>query len=176
MTKKIILPFLLICLGAVSLNLKAQVKTDSKNSDGKEIIIRKKGNSKDKVTIVIDGDNVTINGKPVDEYKSDDIDIIKGDDADAWVLTSPDIAIAGSPKMFNRDFMRGIKSNKAFLGVMTKETNEGAEITDVTDESPAQKAGLKEDDIITKVGDDKITGPDDLYKTIGKYVTLRHVT
>lgn len=169
MTKKIILPFLLICLGAVSLNLKAQVKTDSKNSDGKEIIIRKKGNSKDKVTIVIDGDNVTINGKPVDEYKSDDIDIIKGDDADAWVLTSPDVAIAGSPKMFNRDFMRGIKSNKAFLGVMTKETNEGAEITDVTDESPAQKAGLKEDDIITKVGDDKITGPDDLYKTIGKY-------
>jgi len=53
--------------------------------------------------------------------------------------------------------------------VMTDKTERGAKITDVTKGSAAEKAGLKEDDIITKIGDDKITGPDDLYKAVGKH-------
>src|SRR3954467_1009508 len=42
-----------------------------------EIVIRKKGDKGEKMTIVVDGDNVTINGKPVDEFKNNDVTIFK---------------------------------------------------------------------------------------------------
>ena len=35
----------------------------------------KKDSTKEKITVVIDGDNVTVNGKPVDDFVSDDVDI-----------------------------------------------------------------------------------------------------
>ena len=142
-----------------------KIKTKRKKSE--DIIIHKKGDTKDKLTIVIDGDKVTVNGKPVDEYKSDDVDIIHGDDefGELRALTAP----RGGMQMFGDDFMHEIHSNKAFLGVMTKESDGGAEITEVTKESPAEKAGLKEGDIITKINSDKVTDADDLYKAIGKY-------
>jgi serine protease Do len=82
-----------------------------------------------------------------------------------YVLSTP----GANLNLMNNDFMREIHSNKAFLGVMTKEGEGGAEITDVTKESPAEKAGLKEGDVITKINDDKIADADDLYKAIGKY-------
>src|SRR5947207_11169598 len=65
--------------------------------------------------------------------------------------------------------MRKVKTNAAFLGVMTEKTDKGAKITEVTKGSSAEKAGLKEGDVITKVGEDIIAGPDDLYKAIGKH-------
>ena len=48
--------------------------------------------------------------------------------------------------------------NKAFLGVATKASSEGALIVDVNEGSPAAKAGLKEEDIITQVNKEKIEG------------------
>jgi len=42
-----------------------------------QIIIRKKGNNEEKMTVVIDGDKVTINGRPLAEYQGDDV-IIHG--------------------------------------------------------------------------------------------------
>jgi serine protease Do len=60
------------------------------------------------------------------------------------------------------------KTNQAFLGVVTEETEKGAKINQVSEESPAAKAGLKEGDIITKVNDIKIDGPASLYDAIGK--------
>src|SRR5579875_3386938 len=42
------------------------------------IIIHKNGDSKEKTTIVIDGDKVTINGKPAEDYKGSDITIMNG--------------------------------------------------------------------------------------------------
>jgi serine protease Do len=38
-----------------------------------QIIIRKKGDKEEKMTVVIDGDKITVNGKPLAEYKGDDI-------------------------------------------------------------------------------------------------------
>src|ERR1044071_2542869 len=78
-------PVLLLLLAGVSfLQLRAQDNdndNDSDNDSGNEsIIIHKKGDSKEKVTVVIDGDNITVNGKPIDDFKSDNIDIIKQDD------------------------------------------------------------------------------------------------
>jgi serine protease Do len=52
------------------------------------------------------------------------------------------------------------------LGVTTEKVSEGAAIESVTKGSAAEKAGLKENDIITKVGDAKIVEPDDLSKAI----------
>jgi serine protease Do len=53
--------------------------------------------------------------------------------------------------------------------VFTGKTEKGAIIKEVVDESAAKKAGLKEDDIITKFGDKEITSPDDLRKAVQSY-------
>jgi len=60
-------------------------------------------------------------------------------------------------------------SNRAMLGVTSDKVEEGASIEDITKESGAAKAGLKENDIITKIDDTKITGPDDLTAAIKKH-------
>ncbi len=52
------------------------------------------------------------------------------------------------------------------LGVTTENNDKGAEIRDITKESGASKAGLKEGDVITKIDDKKIETPDDLSKVI----------
>lgn len=160
-------------------NDKSKAKADDKEKSG-DLIIHKKGNSSEKMTIVIDGDKITVNGKPIDEYKSDDLDIISDDmnykmSRDAFAFAGPG-AIGDPMAMLGEDFVKEIHSNKAFLGVMTKKTDKGAQVTDVTDGSAAEKAGLKEGDIITKVNDDKIEDADDLYKAIGKYKPADKIT
>jgi len=164
---------LLLALGfsATTYGQVAKIRTP-KADDGESIIIRKKSTNTDKLTIVVDGDKITINGKPVDDYKSDGVTVLKqkgwGSSNYAYSL-APAIAQSGSWDMYQNNFGKEIKTNKAILGVMTEKTAEGAKITDVTDESAADKAGLKEGDIITKVGEDKIEDADDLYKAVGKY-------
>lgn len=161
-------------------------KPEKKETD---VIIRKKGEAKEKMTIVIDGDKVTVNGKPVEDFKSDDLIITKsGDMFDLAMPPLPPVAFApGSsfsgtfdndnfPGDINNNIIREIRSNKAFLGVMTKKVTDGAEITEVTKESAAEKAGFKTGDIITKVNDTKITDADDLYKAIGSYKPEEKVT
>ena len=44
-----------------------------------------------------------------------------------------------------------------FLGVTTEDDVSGAKITGITNDGPAQKAGLLKDDIINKINDTKIT-------------------
>jgi serine protease Do len=171
-------PIALLLFTAFSFfQLRAQESRDKeKDSKDENIIIHKKGTTKEKVTVVIDGDNITVNGKPVDDFKSDDIDITTADMGDMAFNFDDgggDMAFMapGSPRIhaFGNDMMRKIKTNSAFLGVMTETTEQGAKITEITKGSAAEKAGLKEDDIITKIGDDKIEDPDDLYKAVGKH-------
>jgi serine protease Do len=146
-----------------------KVKEEKKETpkDVERIIVTRKGDNKEKVTIVVDGDNITVNGKPISELKDGDITVNKSkyktgsnvlnrqeqrlmawsDDAKAWNL-------------FNTD------ENRAMLGVVTEKTDGGVKISDVTKESAAEKAGLKEGDVITKIGDKKIETSDDLSKEI----------
>jgi serine protease Do len=63
----------------------------------------------------------------------------------------------GGAKMFGDNFVFS-GGNRALLGVVSEKNDNGAKITSVTKESAAEKAGLKKDDIITKVGDTKIEG------------------
>ena len=145
------------------------------------------------MTVVVDGNKVTINGKEVDE--NDPRLQIEGKGNKRIILKKldkqPRIIVEGKP--LNRlDFGKGLeldgdiiinengednfdiivpneaKTNEAFLGVVTEETEQGAKVNQVSDESPAAKAGLKEGDIITKVNDIKIDGPASLYDAIGK--------
>ncbi len=176
-----------ILLLALSLNfvyLYAQDSEDVQKSTDENIIIHKKDSTKEKITVVIDGNNITVNGKPIDDFVSNDVDIIKQkQDFDDLEDRLPDLnkvlPVPPQPpqiEAFRNDMMRTIKSNTAFLGVMTDETEQGAKITEVTKGSAAEKAGLKEGDIISKINEDKIAGPDDLYKSVGKHKPNEKVT
>lgn len=143
-----------------------------------QIIIRKKKDTKEKVTIVVEGDKITVNGKPVDEFKSEDLEISHFDMPDVqafnYSFESPALERLHGLRDLQHSYGSGWaeggrKRNEAFLGVQTEETDKGARITEITKESPADKAGLKEDDYITKVNDKEVNGPDDLYEAIGEY-------
>jgi len=56
--------------------------------------------------------------------------------------------------------------NRAMLGGSTEKTVGGVEVQDVTEESAAEKAGIKEEDVITKIDDKKIEDPDQLSAAI----------
>jgi serine protease Do len=54
----------------------------------------------------------------------------------------------------------------AFLGVSTEKFETGAKIVSISKESPAEKAGLQNDDIITKINKQKVEGPESLYDAV----------
>ncbi|RXK59849.1 PDZ domain-containing protein [Lacibacter luteus] len=162
----------------------AQDKVEKKEKRVKEekkeqIIIRKKGDKTEKTTIVIEGDKVTVNGKPVE--KGDKDVIIQRFDDDMLMLRSPKLRVspprvyhryngAQNWELFNSDqFKHDFKINwksGALLGVVSNDHAKGAELETVQKESAAEKAGLQKGDIITKVGDKKITSQSDLSTAI----------
>jgi serine protease Do len=173
-------------LAAITTGAVAQEKaatTIHRNND--VIIIRPKANVETKLNIEIKGDDIKINGKPLSEYKNDDVNISRQKHLD---LNIENRELAEMDEMrapraitrfrsgangysYNGDNLMTTNSNKAFLGVGTEkeEEGEGVSITSVTDESAAEKAGLKEGDVITKINDTKISSPAELTKTIGKF-------
>ena len=127
-----------------------------------EIITKGKGVSiidTNNITITVDGDQVLLNGEKVDPK-------------DPRLKKIKMIKVSGGP-MAPQDPLAPppppAPMNKAFLGVSTKSTSEGAEIVQVSEESPAAKAGLEEDDVITQVDKDPIKSHTDLYAAIGKH-------
>ena len=71
---------LVLALAAGQLFAQNKAKTAPEAKKDENIIIRKKGGSNEKITVVIDGDKVTVNGKPVDDFKSDNVDILRNED------------------------------------------------------------------------------------------------
>lgn len=144
-------------------------------------------NKKINLSIVIDGDKITINGKPADK-----------NDPRLKMMSKPFVG-KGAPKKIIIEEIRedndshdedGMGSddvldmvtppapptNKAFLGVISEENEKGAKINTVSEGSPAEKAGLKKDDIISKVNDKIIDGPKSLYEAIGSFKADDKVT
>jgi serine protease Do len=130
------------------------------------------------VNVLIDGDKIIINGEEVAENDPR----INGQGKNGVILkrmmiprdkSKENKIVEGKPLDLNIDdvlsFATPAQSNAAFLGVISEENELGAKINEVSKGSPAEKAGLKKDDIITNVNDEKITGPKDLYDAIGKY-------
>ncbi len=149
-------------------------KDDNKLGDYDEIIIKKKGEKGGKVTIEIKGDDVMVNGKPLSDYDDDNISVRKND-VMVWNGNARTVIGAqASPFRYKGDMYT--VTNKAFLGVSTEEDDKGARVTHVTDNSAAEKAGLKEDDVIVRVDDTKIENHDQLAKAIGKHKPEEKVT
>jgi serine protease Do len=146
-----------------------QAQEGDKKKEVEQIIITKKGDKNEKVTIEINGDKVTVNGKPVDDFKDDNITIDRHKGVTLRGRAGsygPESLLSGEGQnmlFFNQD------QNRAMLGVVTEKADEGVEINEVSDESAAEKAGLKENDIIIKIDNEKIESPDELSKVIREH-------
>jgi serine protease Do len=157
---------LLLCqpLAAQEAKDKDKDKDKSKMSDNEEIIIKRKGDKDTKVTIEIKGDEVTVNGKPLDDFDDDNIVIKKG----RTIIYGPGHSPFTGGNAFSFDSRSN--DNTPFLGVATDKADKGgAEIEEVTENSGAEKAGLKENDIITKINNETIAGPDDVTRIVRKH-------
>jgi serine protease Do len=148
----------------------AQDKSEAKDKkDFQQIIITRTGNADEKTVIEIEGDKVTVNGK--EDAKDDDVNVRVSKIKDINALRAP-----GAPgRTFSIDVNNEAMSlfsedaNRAMLGVITEEDSKGAQITSITKESGAEKAGLKKGDIITRVNDEKISTTGDVSKAIRKH-------
>ncbi len=182
--------------GVVVITTKKNAKASKDNKDQKEVTVTvrtqegrilkndkedKKENdavTEERVNVLIDGDKIIINGEEVGENDPR----INGQGKNGVILkrmmtprgnSKENKIVEGKPLDLNIDdvlsFATPARSNAAFLGVISEENELGAKINEVSEGSPAAKAGLKKDDIITNVNDEKITGPKDLYDAIGRY-------
>ncbi len=169
MKRWIAIPVLAVAL-ITSAVATAQEKPNTRNTE-KIIVIEKKSGDPGSTVKIDTITSVTVNGYKIDpeDIKSIRVFPRSGDGfrynmrGSAW---SPRI-ITGKPL-----------SPSTFLGVMTKENEKGAEVVEVTKESPAEKAGIEKGDIITRVNDKTIKNPQELSEVIkamkpGEKVTIQ---
>lgn len=168
-------------LGAVS-TVFAQ-DNEKKMDDFDEIIIRKKGEGTNKVTIEIKEGEVSVNGKPIEEFDEEGLIIRK-----RKIPRIPPIGATprfrqfyyspGEPLENLEELQGGMTGSgkKALLGVSTENGKEGAKVVQVMEGSGAEKAGIQRGDIITKVNQDNIETAADLIKSIGSYQPGEEVT
>ena len=152
----------------------AQKKTvDTVKRVQKKIIIKKGKDDAEttekKVTVVVDGDKVTINGKPASEFNDQELEIINGMDGENFPMEINGQSPQNGKMFFFNQGPNDAKPNKALLGVSTEKVEEGAKVIAVSKESAAEKAGIKDGDIIVKLNDDKIEGPKELFDAVSKY-------
>ena len=150
-----------------------KVKEVKEKKDIQQIIITRKNDKAEKVIVEINGDKITVNGKPLDEYKDKDGDISVRLQRLKELEYLARIPGMGSTWNYNGngDNFRVFSedANHAMLGVTTEKIETGVRIQDITKESGAEKAGLKEGDVITMIDDKKIEDPDELSKVIREH-------
>jgi C-terminal processing protease CtpA/Prc len=128
------------------------------NRDGKEQTIKarvEQAKKEKNYTVTVDDDDILVNGVTP-----------KIGDFDVWVNKADD--------------------KGGFLGVQAKnisesmlsyfEVDQGVLIEEVVDDSPAQKAGFKAGDVITKINDREIKDYDDLIRTLNYFNPGEKVT
>jgi serine protease Do len=168
-----------------------------------EIIIKHKNDKDAKVTVEIKNGEVFINGKPASEYHDNDITVSRrkvrirngrnysfGPDDDMVIAPPPPIEWDGPDgKGMGSPFRNGSGAwsyegrkksvDQAYLGVSSKRDEDGpagARITAISDSSAAAKAGLKVGDLITKVDESKIEGPEGLAGAVHRHKPLERVS
>ena len=161
-----------------------QVKVDTavrEDLDQNEIIIIPRSDKDAKLNIEIKDGKVFINGKPSPEYKDDNVTVLSRRIRNgSFNIQSDDLAFAPFPpaspfrKRGGATSAPGIawsqsSNSRPFLGVSSQDAEDGAKITEITKGSAAEKCGLKEDDIITRIDDIKIDGPQSLSDAVRKY-------
>lgn len=160
----------LLSVPSVTLAQKEKYKEKSDQKETQTIVITRNGSTDEKTTIEIDGDKVKINGKDAKDNKDVNVNVttMKGMGANHFRINnrtpraqSWNINMDGDQmSLFSED------ENRAMLGVNTTTEDKGAGIESVSKGSAAEKAGLKKDDIITKIGDKKIESADDVTEII----------
>ena len=192
--KKTVFTAAIIGFAALTTSLYAQddkgdkgEKGDKGKKETQEIIIRKKGEKDTKITVEIKGDAITINGKPLAEFKDDEITVNRrniiirdGRGATRLQLSPRDLQDIEGFSWSSDD--KGEPG--AFLGVTTgvyndgaKDTKpQGAEITNVTRGSAAEKAGLKNGDVIVKINSKSVTDPESLSEVVTSFKPKEEVT
>ncbi len=149
------LRLLLLAFAAMPTALFAQSdKQEEKQGSEQILILRDKSKTNSKLTIVVDGDKVTVNGKDAKEGQTDGVTVFHNKSMETYTWPSyngtfQDMYVSGT-------------ANRAMLGVTTEKSEKGAKIKSITKESGAEKASLKPGDIITRVDDKKIETPDAL--------------
>jgi len=138
-----------------------------------ELIIRHKSEKDGKIIVEIKNGEVFINGKPVRDFDDSTISVkVRGvdDEFNAMSFSAPHSPFRSGSWSFDSGEFPGVDSKSAFLGVTSeKSENGGAEINRVSKGSAAEKIGLKEGDVITKIDEAVINDPEDLSKVIHKY-------
>ncbi|HET9430625.1 MAG TPA: PDZ domain-containing protein, partial [Chitinophagaceae bacterium] len=142
-------------------------KGTREKKEGEQIIITRKGDKNEKMVIEINGDKITVNGKPASDLKDGDISVRRSKIRDVRAYRAYADGFKGQTGAFEDHFkMFSMDSNRAMLGVTTEKTEDGVVIQSITKESAAEKAGLKKGDIIRKINEKKIETPDQLSETI----------
>jgi serine protease Do len=167
--KKIFVSVIMLTAVLITTHTMAQQKNEHANE---EIIISQNQKNPSKTIVVLDSNKITINGQPLEEYKGD-VKIIKRKEVRRDVNN-----FSYTPA--NRLKINSFNDQRGFLGVLTDKNEKGALIKTVTKGSSAEKAGLKEQDIITKVGDKNITSPEDLAEAVrnnkaGEQITISYL-
>jgi serine protease Do len=154
---------------------KDKTKDKSKITSNEEIIIKRKGDKDTKITIEIKGDDIVVNGKPLDEFTDEDIVVRKGR---STFLTTPRSPFRGQSGTLSFGPDNNIFKEGPILGVYTEKDKDvkGAIINKVTPGSAADKAGLKENDVIKKIDNDDIDSPEELSKIISKHKPEEKIT
>jgi serine protease Do len=147
-----------------------------------EIVIRQKGDKDTKLTLEIKNGDFFINGKPLEKFDDQNI-IVEKRKLDEDMAQDVYSVSPFRENTFNEDMVQRnlenldrqkrmeksiqIRINSAFLGVSSRKAEKGgATVLEVTKGSPAEKAGIKKGDIITKVNEAKIESPESLYETV----------
>jgi serine protease Do len=173
----------------------AQIPDPPGKGEQTEIVIRQKGDKDTKLTLEIKNGDYFINGKPLEKFDDQNVIVEKRDIGDNDIVVMPDMVYSPSPFRKNQwddermdqlrsmeDAQRGsedaqrkikriqIRMNSAFLGVSSRRAEKGgATVLEVTKGSPAEKAGIRKGDIITKVNDAKVESPETLFETVHNY-------
>ncbi|SEW08488.1 PDZ domain-containing protein [Chitinophaga sp. YR573] len=151
----------------------AQDKKGDKLGEYDEIIIKRNNDKDGKVTVEIKDGNVLVDGEKLDAYKDGDLSVyrrrIRPVDGNKF-----DFGQHRGLQFFNNDDEdddnMAIVPGKAILGVITeKKEAAGATIREVGKGTPAEKAGMKEGDVITQIDADKISEPKELFEKIGAH-------
>jgi hypothetical protein len=158
------------CFTSAAVSAQTQQKSQDKLGEFDEIIIKHKSDKDGKVTVEIKDGDVLVNGEKLDQYNDPDISVFRRKitprDGNVFSFNN---GPNGNFDLFNGDDMP-MPANKAILGVITeKQAAAGVTVKSVAKGTPAEKAGIREGDIITAIDNEKINEPAGLFEAIGQH-------
>ena len=183
--KKIILTIMPWLFAAIGYKATAQEtpKAPEAARESQEIIIQKKGEKDATVNIQFKDGKVFINGKALIEFNDDAITIKNRTfkfkeiekDFEGFGRNMEDFGKEMELAFADGKFKGNFSMGGTFLGVTTSKNDIGAKVEEVVKGSAAEKSGLKKDDIITKIENKKIAGPEELADIIGNMEPKKEV-